>query len=94
MPCRARSLPLQPLTESVRFAVVLWGEPSSEARQRLACPVLSFDGVLERGAGAVGAFQPAQLAGDDVATLVYTSGTTGHPKVCRLGWSGVEWCTG
>lgn len=76
------ALPLQPLASSIRMVVLLWGEPSEEAKQRLAGrPALSFQDVLDRGSAALDTFQPAALEGGDVATLVYTSGTTGHPKV-------------
>ena len=131
----------------MRFAVVLWGEPSKEAAVALGPCALTFDAVLARGAGqvrglpglacsrchrqcslpnrsnywhstdrAIGwwcrlaclrfcvfaqntlarcrscachvsplalmlqAFRAPELSGSDLATLVYTSGTTGHPK--------------
>lgn len=76
---------LQPLADSIRFVVVLWGEPSEEARRRLACPALRFEEVLERGRAAAAGFQPASTTREQVATLVYTSGTTGHPKVRAQG---------
>lgn len=64
-----------------RFVAILWGEPSASSRAGLMCPVLSFDEVLAKGAPHSRAFVPAQLKGSDLATLVYTSGTTGNSKV-------------
>lgn len=64
----------------IRFVVLLWGEASSNAASALGQRLLSFDAVLARGAGRT--FHPPQdLSGSDLATLVYTSGTTGQPKV-------------
>eukprot|EP00879_Flechtneria_rotunda_P005441 GHRR01005734.1.p1 GENE.GHRR01005734.1~~GHRR01005734.1.p1 ORF type:complete len:588 (+),score=208.21 GHRR01005734.1:736-2499(+) len=44
--------------------------------------VLEYDTVLSAGSSlrAVGPFQPAACSRQDLATVVYTSGTTGHPK--------------
>ena len=62
--------------------ITLWGQPSGRARQALSCPVLSFDEVMERGREGLGGFRPAAVDAGTLATLVYTSGTTGQPKVC------------
>lgn len=69
---------------AVRFAVVLWGEPNDKCRSLLDCPVLSYAEVLSRGHRAYASFQPAPLSSDQLATIVYTSGTTGNPKVPSL----------
>jgi long-chain acyl-CoA synthetase len=48
---------------------------------------MTLDALRERGRGldeAVGATRSAAIRPDDVATIVYTSGTTGPPKGCRL----------
>ena len=67
--------------QRVAFAITLWGQPSARARQMLDCPVLAFDEVMARGREAQAGFQPVPAARDALATLVYTSGTTGSPKV-------------
>jgi acyl-CoA synthetase (AMP-forming)/AMP-acid ligase II len=85
--------------QAIRFVAVLWDEPgsgsgnSSAALQAVQAElkgsgvaVLSYDQVLatgrqqQQGAG----FTPAAVARSDLATLVYTSGTTGHPKGVML----------
>ena len=73
---------LQPLHEAIKFAICLWGEPSKQVRQNLACQVLSFQDVLDAGASSASSFQMADIKPSDLATFVYTSGTTGNPKVC------------
>lgn len=65
------------LQEKLKFIVLLWGDASDESRQDLQCPVYSFNDILARG--KVG-FQSPSIDGDSLATLVYTSGTTGSPK--------------
>ena len=77
---------LQPLHEAIKFAICLWGEPIKEAQQKLACKVLSFQDVLDAGAATVDSFQMANIQPDDLATFVYTSGTTGNPKVGCFIW--------
>lgn len=64
--------------------MVLWGEPSDRCKISLECPVLSFSEVLEKGSRTVKSFKVADVAPSDTATLVYTSGTTGHPKGVML----------
>ncbi|KAI3431692.1 hypothetical protein D9Q98_004738 [Chlorella vulgaris] len=72
-----------PQASPIRFVVLLWGEASSNAASALGQRLLSFDAVLARGAGRT--FHPPQdLSGSDLATLVYTSGTTGQPKGVML----------
>ena len=73
-----------PLSQSLRFVVVLWGEPSAKDAEALGCALLSFSAVQEKGRQNLTSFEahPARMGGSDLATLVYTSGTTGNPKVC------------
>eukprot|EP00878_Enallax_costatus_P036567 GHUV01041074.1.p1 GENE.GHUV01041074.1~~GHUV01041074.1.p1 ORF type:complete len:511 (+),score=205.18 GHUV01041074.1:480-2012(+) len=49
-------------------------------------PVLDYAAVISAGSNlrAVGPFQPAAVGRQTLATLVYTSGTTGHPKAVCL----------
>ncbi len=69
---------------AVRFAVILWGEPNDKCRSLLDCPVLSYAEVLAQGHRASNQFESAPLSSDQLATIVYTSGTTGNPKVPSL----------
>ncbi|GLC36919.1 hypothetical protein PLESTB_000178300 [Pleodorina starrii] len=71
---------------ALRFVVLLWGEADPAHAAELACPVLSYSAVLRSGEAARGAggFTPAAVSPQDLATLVYTSGTTGHPKGVML----------
>ncbi len=73
----------KPLSESIRFLAVLWGQPTQKDKEALGCPVLSFDEVTDKGRQNLTGFEanPVQISGSDLATLVYTSGTTGNPKV-------------
>lgn len=75
-----------PLSESIRFVTVLWGQPSQKDRDALACPVLSFTEVTEKGRQNLTGFEAnlVKISGSDLATLVYTSGTTGNPKGVML----------
>ncbi|GBF88603.1 long-chain-fatty-acid-ligase [Raphidocelis subcapitata] len=76
----------------LRFVAVLWPHQGQQLPRQLpgqGCPVLGFEELLARGSGARAAgdgapFQPHAAGRDDVATLVYTSGTTGHPKGVML----------
>jgi long-subunit acyl-CoA synthetase (AMP-forming) len=73
----------KPLSESIRFLAVLWGQPTEKDKEALGCPVLSFNEVTEKGRQNLTGFEanPVRISGSDLATLVYTSGTTGKPKV-------------
>lgn len=73
------------LSQKLAFVVVLWGGVSAAAAKALDCPVLSFDDVLGCGRDHQNAVPSAAdlavIRPDSLATLVYTSGTTGSPKV-------------
>ena len=71
---------LQGQESGTRFAIVLWGELSDKCRTLLDCPVLTFADVLAKGHRASATFSPQPLSGDQLATIVYTSGTTGNPS--------------
>ncbi|KAK7230536.1 hypothetical protein RIF29_48648 [Crotalaria pallida] len=77
---------------SMRFIILLWGEKSSlvsEGNKEMP-PVFTFMEVIELGresrSSLFGSYDAKQhyvyeaIKSDDIATLVYTSGTTGNPK--------------
>ncbi|KAJ1406576.1 AMP-dependent synthetase/ligase [Sesbania bispinosa] len=79
------------LKASMRFIILLWGEKShliSEGNKEV--PVFTFMEVIHLGRESRRALFDSHDAGqhyvyeaiksDDIATLVYTSGTTGNPK--------------
>lgn len=71
----------------LKFVVQLWGDVAEEARAALPCSVLSYAELLARGAET--SLQRVDLTEDDLATLVYTSGTTGNPRVSAPVWGTV-----
>ena len=85
----------KPLSESIRFLAVLWGQPTQKDKEALGCPVLSFDEVAEKVRQNLTGFEanPVQISGSDLATLVYTSGTTGNPKVIAYCHDRLLWCS-
>ncbi|CAH9142243.1 unnamed protein product [Cuscuta epithymum] len=79
----------------VRFVIILWGEKSSITHEVLdGLPMYTYTEILDLGneshmvllhsqeAGHQYTYEP--IKSDDVATLVYTSGTTGNPKGVML----------
>ena len=73
----------KPLSQAIGFVAVLWGQPSQKDKDALGCPVLSYADVADKGRQNLTGFEanPIKISGSDLATLVYTSGTTGNPKV-------------
>ena len=68
------------LPEGLRFVVLLEGEPASGG---VAAPCLPWDALIERGRAVLaetGPLAPAPTDPGRIATILYTSGTTGEPK--------------
>ena len=76
----AKSLPH--VTALVK-TVVYWGAPNEAASaetKALGMTVYSFDDFLAMGRATPA--EPIPPAASDLCTIMYTSGTTGDPKVC------------
>ncbi|XP_009630206.1 probable acyl-activating enzyme 16, chloroplastic [Nicotiana tomentosiformis] len=80
---------------AVRFAILLWGEKSSLGREAVqGYPVYTYKEIIELGhksrvdlfdsEDARKQYSYEAINSDDVATIVYTSGTTGNPKGVML----------
>ncbi|KAB2032098.1 hypothetical protein ES319_D05G348500v1 [Gossypium barbadense] len=80
---------------SMRFIVLLWGEKSRLANnETLGVPVFSYKEMVKLGRenraalidslDARKGYRYEVIGSDDIATLVYTSGTTGNPKGVML----------
>ncbi|KAB2084502.1 hypothetical protein ES319_A05G338200v1 [Gossypium barbadense] len=79
----------------MRFIVLLWGEKSRLAKnETLGVPVFSYKEIVKLGReyraalidslDARKGYRYEVIGSDDIATLVYTSGTTGNPKGVML----------
>lgn len=74
---------LQPeAAAALKFVVVMWDQPTAEETAALSAaglPVHTFDAVLELGKRSMATrpFEMVPCAVSDLATLCYTSGTTG-----------------
>ncbi|GLT49502.1 hypothetical protein SLA2020_230540 [Shorea laevis] len=80
---------------SMRFVVLLWGEKSCLATAGMdGLPIFSYKEILELGRESrealCSSYDARQqyiyetISSDDIATVVYTSGTTGNPKGVML----------
>lgn len=73
---------------SLSFIVILFGNADDASKQALDLPqvssdfppIYSFEDVLAKGASPSAAEKELHVKRSDVATILYTSGTTGHPK--------------
>lgn len=91
-----------PSCPALKFVVVLWGSAEELEAERTSLglaptlPLHTFEGVLSQGQAARSGsgFRPAPGCGSDLATLVYTSGTTGHPKAVMLTHSNLMYQVG
>lgn len=70
----------------LRFVVLLHGQPSEAAAAALGVrmPLLTFEQLMQRGAAAGNAFASPAMDGGELATLIFTSGTSGRPKAVSL----------
>ncbi|XWS35197.1 hypothetical protein CRYUN_Cryun21dG0105500 [Craigia yunnanensis] len=80
---------------TMRFIILLWGEKSCLAsNETLSVPIFSYKEIMKLGResrvalidshDARKGYKYEAIGSDDIATLVYTSGTTGNPKGVML----------
>ncbi|MQM14925.1 hypothetical protein Taro_047860 [Colocasia esculenta] len=82
---------LIPRAEKIRFVVLLWGDKSNLKDLSLNVPIFTYDEVIALGRNSRDALRNSGNRGhrvpikpDDVATLIYTSGTSSSPKGVML----------
>ncbi|XP_073284112.1 probable acyl-activating enzyme 16, chloroplastic isoform X1 [Primulina huaijiensis] len=80
---------------SIRFVIVLWGDKSSITNaEALEMPIYGYKEIIDLGIESRTTLLRSEdhrkqytykaISSDDVATLMYTSGTTGNPKGVML----------
>ena len=77
----SKALQIRIVQDRLQFVIILWGSANVESRQGLRCCVYTFDDIMAKGTLP---FKRPPIRRDSLATLVYTSGTTGAPKVCFM----------
>ncbi|GFQ03135.1 probable acyl-activating enzyme 16 chloroplastic [Phtheirospermum japonicum] len=78
----------------VRFIILLWGDKSSITNEAVETPIYSYEEIIKLGVenradllhseDARKRYNYTTISSDDIATLLYTSGTTGNPKGVML----------
>lgn len=68
------------IKSQAQFVVMLYGSTTGIALPGMADKLFSFEDILDRGSDPTPTELARNASRDDVATILYTSGTTGHPK--------------
>ena len=65
-----------------RFLIYIGADTIDKTVYRGKCPIYTFDEIIAKGEGVE--YVPVEMTDDDVATIIYSSGTTGQPKGAML----------
>ena len=65
-----------------RFLIYIGSAELDKSVYRGKCPIYTFDEIIAKGEGVE--YVPVDITEDDVATIIYSSGTTGQPKGAML----------